>query len=75
MVATGLNKNVIKYYKYFNFDIAVFNKYYICPLIPEKQFITKNLKTTNFKKLDNSFVKNNFKSFYQNIKSDKKISF
>ena len=61
MVATGLNKSVIKYYKYFNFDIAVFNKFYICPLIPEKQSITKNLKTSNFKKLDNSFAeKNNF---------------
>ncbi len=76
MVATGLNKSVIKYYKYFNFEIVVFNKYYICPLIPEKQFITKNLKTTKFKKLDNNFVKKiTFKSFYQTIKSNKKISF
>ena len=76
MVATGLNKKVIKYYKYFNFDVSVFNKYYICPHIPKKQFITKNLKVTLCKKLKHNNLKNiSFKNFYKILKNKKKIFF
>ena len=46
IVATGLNKPSIKYYKFFDFKIAKFNKYYICPISKNKQKIAPGSQIT-----------------------------
>tara|TARA_Y100000389_G_scaffold197899_1_gene233400 strand:- start:22784 stop:23758 length:975 start_codon:yes stop_codon:yes gene_type:complete len=75
IVATGLNEVAIKYYKYFNFNIAKFEKYYVCPNDSRKQIITKNLKKTINSKLNLSKLKTvNFREFYKIVKNKKKIS-
>jgi hypothetical protein len=72
IIATGLAKNVIKYYKYFKFSIKKFNKYYICPIPRKNQVLSKNLFTT-FPKNSQTLEELTFKRLYNFVKCKKKI--
>lgn len=72
ILATGLNKLSIKYYKFFNFRITNFNKYYICPLVKKKQIICKNLIASKPSK-ENKIKIYTFKNFYENLKNHNEI--
>jgi hypothetical protein len=72
IIATGLVKNVVKYYKYFKFSVKKFNKYYICPLPSKNQVITKNLSIT-LPKNRQPLEELTFKQLYNSIKCKKKI--
>lgn len=66
IVATGLNKISIKYYKFFNFNITKFNKFYICPTPKNKQKISKNL-SLSIPSLEKYIKKDKFENLYKYI--------
>lgn len=72
IIATGLVKNVIKHYKYFKFSIKKFDKYYICPISPKKQVISKNLFMTSSKN-SQALEELTFSQLYNFVKCKKKI--
>lgn len=72
IIATGLSNKVLKHYKFFNFKIKKFNKYYICPNARDKQRISVYLKKTNPSAKNNIKIIS-FNNFFLKVKSLKKI--